>query len=104
MNWCSDWPSGSTFIPSLFRGGATYNTGGFAEESIDEMIAEVPNLPIEEQADAWGEIDEKIMTEFFPAIPVNYYNNLFTFGSKIGNPSGDEALGAPNYKNVFVMQ
>ena len=104
VNWCSDWPSGSTFIPSLFRGGATYNTGGFAEESIDEMIAEVPNLPIEEQADAWGEIDEKIMTEFFPAIPVNYYNNLFTFGSKIGNPSGDEALGAPNYKNVFVMQ
>jgi peptide/nickel transport system substrate-binding protein len=34
---------------------------------------------------------------------VNYYNNLFTFGTKIGNPSGDEVLGAPNYKNVFVM-
>lgn len=103
VNWCSDWPSGSTFIPALFRGGATYNTGNFDEPAINEAIEGVAELPIEEQADAWGDIDEQIMTEYFPVIPTNYYNNLFTFGTKIGNPSGDEALGAPNYKNVFVM-
>lgn len=101
--WCSDWPSGSTFIPALFRGGATYNVGEFAEDVIDERIAGVAELPIEDQAAEWGAIDEQIQTEFFPAVPTAYYNQLFAFGSKVGNPSGDEALGAPNYKNLFVM-
>ena len=77
--------------------------GEFAEDAIDERIAGVAELPIEEQAAEWGAIDEQIQTEFFPAVPTAYYNQLFAFGSKIGNPSGDEALGAPNYKNLFVM-
>ena len=102
--WCSDWPSGSTFLPALFRTGATYNTGMFSEESIDERMAAVADLPIEDQPAEWGAIDEAIQTEFFPAVPTANYNQLFAFGSKIGNPSGDEALGAPNYKNLYVMK
>lgn len=102
--WCSDWPSGSTFLPSLFRSGATYNTGQFSEQEVDDRMAAVAEMPIEDQAEEWGAIDEQIQTEYFPAIPTAYYNQLFAFGSKIGNPSGDEALGAPNYKNLFVMQ
>ncbi|TIC85497.1 ABC transporter substrate-binding protein [Nocardioides sp. GY 10127] len=101
--WCSDWPSALTFIPPLFRSGAVYNTGGFSEASIDAEMKKIPTMDLDKQADAWGALDEKIETEYFPAIPTAYYNQLFTFGSKIGNPSGDEALGAPNYKNLFVM-
>jgi peptide/nickel transport system substrate-binding protein len=26
------------------------------------------------------------------------------FGSKIGNPSGDGQMGAPNYKDLYVAQ
>ena len=104
VSWCSDWPSGSTMIPSLLRTGATYNSAFFSEPEIDEEIKRVDTLPLEEQADAWGALDEKIMTEYFPIIPTAFRNDLFVFGEKIGNPTGDGSIGAPNYKDLYVMQ
>ena len=104
VNWCSDWPSGATMIPSLLKTDAVYNTAFFSESSIDEEMDAVSTLPIEEQPDAWGALDEKIMTEYFPIIPTAFRNDLFVFGEKIGNPSGDGSIGAPNYKDLYVMQ
>jgi peptide/nickel transport system substrate-binding protein len=104
VSWCSDWPAGSTMIPSLFRSDAVYNTARFNEPTLDEEMAQVPSLPAEEQADAWGALDEKIMTEYFPLIPTSFRNDLYVFGEKIGNPTGDGAIGSPNYKDLFVMQ
>ena len=104
VNWCSDWPAGSTMLPPLLKGGAVYNTAFFDEPSVNDEMDRINTLPLEEQADAWGALDEKIMTEYFPIIPTAFRNDLFVFGSKIGNPSGDGALGAPNYKDLFVMQ
>ena len=104
VNWCSDWPSGSTMIPALLRTGATYNTAFFSEESMDAKMDEIGTMPLEEQPDAWGALDEQIATEFYPIIPTAFRNDLFAFGEKIGNPTGDGALGAPNYKDLFVAQ
>jgi peptide/nickel transport system substrate-binding protein len=104
VNWCSDWPSGSTMIPALLRTGAVYNTAGFSEKDIDAEMDDIATMPLEDQPDAWGALDEKIMTEYFPIIPTAFRNDLFVFGTKIGNPSGDGALGAPNYKDLYVMQ
>jgi peptide/nickel transport system substrate-binding protein len=44
------------------------------------------------------------MTEYFPIIPTAFRNELFAFGTKIGNPTGDGSIGAPNYKDLYVMQ
>jgi peptide/nickel transport system substrate-binding protein len=104
VNWCSDWPAGSTMIPSLLRGGAVYNTARFEESSVDERIDEINVLPLDEMADAWGSLDEEIMTDYFPIIPTAFRNDLFVFGTKVGNPTGDGSIGAPNYKDLFVMQ
>ncbi len=104
VNWCSDWPSGLTMLPALLRTDATYNTSFFSEESVDARMDEIPTLPADEQAAAWGELDETIATEFYPLIPTAFRNDLFTFGTKIGNPTGDGALGAPNYKDLYVIQ
>ena len=104
VNWCSDWPSGLTMLPPLLKTGAAYNTPQFSEESVDAEMEEIPSLPLEEQADRWGELDERIGTEYFPIIPTAFRNDLFVFGTKIGNPTGDGALGAPNYKDLFVAQ
>jgi peptide/nickel transport system substrate-binding protein len=104
VNWCSDWPAGSTMLPPLLKGGAVYNTAFFDEPSINDEMDNIATLPLEEQADAWGSLDEKIMTEYFPIIPTAFRNDLFVFGTKIGNPTGDGSIGAPNYKDVFVMQ
>jgi peptide/nickel transport system substrate-binding protein len=104
VNWCSDWPAGSTMLPPLLKGGAVYNTAGFDEPSVNDEMDRINTLPLDEQADAWGALDEKIMTEYFPIIPTAFRNDLFVFGSKIGNPTGDGSIGAPNYKDLFVMQ
>jgi peptide/nickel transport system substrate-binding protein len=104
VNWCSDWPAGSTMLPPLLKTDAVYNTAFFSEAEVDEEMDSIATLPMEEQADAWGALDEKIMTEYFPIIPTAFRNDLFVFGTKIGNPSGDGALGAPNYKDLYVMQ
>jgi peptide/nickel transport system substrate-binding protein len=61
-------------------------------------------MPLDKQADAWGALDEKTGTEFFPIIPTAFRNDLYSFGSKIGNPSGDGQIGAPNYKGLYVSQ
>jgi peptide/nickel transport system substrate-binding protein len=104
VNWCSDWPSASTVLPSLLRTDAVYNTSFFSEPEIDEEMAAINEMPLDEQADAWGALDEKIGTEFFPMIPTAFRNDLFVFGSKIGNGVGDGAIGAPYYKGIYVMQ
>ncbi len=104
VNWCSDWPSGLTMVPPLTKTGAAYNTAQFSEPAIDEEMNSITGMPLEDQADAWGALDEKISTEYFPIIPTAFRNDLFVFGSKIGNGVGDGALGAPNYKDLFVMQ
>jgi peptide/nickel transport system substrate-binding protein len=101
--WCSDWPSGLTMLPPLLKTGAVYNTEHFSEKSVDERISEIPTLPLDEQADAWGALDEKTATEYFPIIPTAFRNDLYMFGAKIGNPSGDGQIGAPNYKDLFVQ-
>ena len=104
VNWCSDWPSGLTMLPPLIKTGAAYNTEHFSEPSVDDEIDKIPGLPLEEQADAWGSLDEKVGTEYFPIIPTAFRNDLYVFGSKIGNPTGDGQIGAPNYKDLYVIQ
>jgi peptide/nickel transport system substrate-binding protein len=104
VNWCSDWPAGSTMLPPLLKGGAVYNTAFFDEASINDKMDEIATMPLDEQADAWGSLDEEIMTDYFPIIPTAFRNDLFVFGTKVGNPTGDGSIGAPNYKDLFVMQ
>ena len=104
VNWCSDWPSGLTMVPPLTKTGAAYNTAFFSEKSIDDEMNAITTKPLDDQADAWGAIDEKISTEYFPIIPTAFRNELFVYGSKIGNGTGDGEIAAPNYKDLFVMQ
>jgi peptide/nickel transport system substrate-binding protein len=103
-NLCADWPTASTMLPPLLSRSGAYNTASFDEPSVDEEMNNIAVLPFDEQADAWGALDERIMTEYFPIIPTAFRNKLFVFGSKIGNPTGDGSMGAPNYKDLFVTQ
>jgi peptide/nickel transport system substrate-binding protein len=104
VNWCSDWPAASTMIPPLVTAGSQYNTAFFEEQEVEDRIAEIPTLPIEEQATAWGDLDEMLGTEYLPIIPTAYRNDLFGAGSKIGGFSGDAAMSAINYKDLFVIK
>ncbi|NYE38393.1 peptide/nickel transport system substrate-binding protein [Nocardioides cavernae] len=104
VNWCPTWPSGSALLPPLLKGGAPYNTAHFDEPAIDAAMDEIVELPIEAQPAAWGELDERILTDYFPIIPTAHVNRLFAFGEDIGNPSGDGSSGTPNYKDLYVVR
>jgi peptide/nickel transport system substrate-binding protein len=103
-NLCADWPAGSTMLPPLLSRSSAYNTAYFDEPSVDAEMDDIATLPLEEQAAAWGALDEKIMREYFPIIPTAFRNKLFVFGTRIGNPTGDGSIGAPNYKDLYVVQ
>jgi peptide/nickel transport system substrate-binding protein len=104
INWCSDWPSGLTMVPPLLKTGAAYNTPQFSEAEMDQKMDDILSLPLDEQAAAWGALDEEIATEYFPIIPTAFRNDLFAYGTKIGSFAGDGSIGAPYYKNLFVVQ
>jgi peptide/nickel transport system substrate-binding protein len=101
--WCPSWPSGSALLPPLLRSGAPFDTAHFAEPAIDEAMDAIAVLPADQQAAAWGELDQRILEDYFPIIPTGYVNRLLAFGDRIGNPSGDGSTGAPNYRDLFVV-
>ncbi len=70
VNWCSDWPSGLTFLPPLLKTGATYNTGEFSEEEIDAEMDRIPSeVPLDEQADCLGRSGREDRDRVLPAHP-----------------------------------
>ena len=63
----------------------------------------IATMPLEEQPDAWGALDEKIGTEYFPSIVTAFRNDLYAFGERIGSPAGLASIGAPYYQNLYVV-
>ncbi|MBS2937684.1 hypothetical protein KDN32_08010 [Nocardioides sp. J2M5] len=101
-NVCPGWPGGSALLPTLLRTGATFNTARFSEPSVDDEMDRIATLPIDEQADAWADLEREVMERWFPVVPVADINRLFAFGTGVGNPSGDSSMGTPNYKDLYV--
>ena len=103
-NWCSDWPAGSTMLPPLVGTDQAYNTSYFSNEEVDARMDEIATLPLEDQPAAWGDLDEEIGTKYLPNIVTAYRNDLFGAGANIGGFTGDGAMSAINYKDLFVKQ
>ncbi len=107
--WCQDWPSAATFLPVILGTNAkgeptsVYNSGAFSEPSVNDEIERIKNLPVEEQPDAWGELEQTVMTDYQPVINTGYYQNIFGFGSEIGGFANDTSVGgAPDYRTIYV--
>ena len=70
VTWCSDWPAGSTMLPPLLKDVARSTTPlSSTSRRSTRRWTRSTTLPLEEQADAWGALDEKIMTDYFPIDP-----------------------------------
>ncbi len=101
--WCQDWPSGATFLPPIVGTGSAYNTGNFSVPEVDEEIDRIKTLPVEEQADAWGELEQTVMNDYQPVINTGYYQNIFGIGGEIGGLANDTSVGgAPDYRTIYV--
>jgi peptide/nickel transport system substrate-binding protein len=108
--WCSDWPSGATWIPPIFQStdidevGFGTNEAAFNEPEIDQKIEDVFSLPAEEQPAAWQALDEEVMKEYLPVIPRYYTGVAQAHGSKVNGHENDNTLGAPTFRDIWLAQ
>jgi peptide/nickel transport system substrate-binding protein len=107
--WCSDWPSGSTWIPTVY--GSTNpdkthsfgsNYAAFGNKAIDTQINAVQELPLKDQPAAWNRLDQQITKKYFPLFPTYYTGIAQAHGSKINGDFDDSTLGMPTWKNIWV--
>ncbi len=108
--WCSDWPSGATWIPPIFEStdiaevGFGTNEAAFNEPAIDQKINDVFSLAADEQPAAWNALDKEIMTDYLPVIPRYYPGVAQAHGSKVNGHFNDNTLGMPTFRNIWVSQ
>lgn len=115
--WFSDWPSGYSWIPPVFDpvdnskpcaeqepGFGVVNYANFCDDDIVAEIKRVKGLPIEEQPDAWADLEEQIQTEFYPIIPMSNGGTIQAHGSALEGVNIDITGGMPTYKTVWVNQ
>jgi peptide/nickel transport system substrate-binding protein len=102
--WCSDWPSGSTWIPLLFQSAAIAGDtswGMFSDKSLDAQIDAVSELPSEQAAPKWAALDQQIMG-LYPVLPMDYEKSLFVQGTNVGKTFGDATMGMPTFQDMYL--
>lgn len=87
--WGHDWPSGSSVIPPTLGEDGMADSGGtnysfFSEPEIEEEIDRLQALPPEESLEGWGELEQQIMEDHAPFIPLDYAYGVWLTGSNVG--------------------
>jgi peptide/nickel transport system substrate-binding protein len=99
---CSDWPSGSWWVPQFFGSDGGFNDGYFAEPSVDAAIGRISRLPLDQQPSAWGSLDEHIMTDYYPGVILGYSGVQMLHGADIGGMNDDRLYGTPTWRDIYV--
>jgi peptide/nickel transport system substrate-binding protein len=100
--WCSDWPTGLTWIPPLFSSTGSYNLSFFHSKDIDNRIKKILVMPLTQQPHAWGELDKYIETKYYVVVNTGYAGVAMMHGSKIHGMYDDNTVGMPTWKNIYV--
>jgi peptide/nickel transport system substrate-binding protein len=105
--WGSDWPTGSTIIPPLYDGRTIRDKGNqnysyVNDPTINSEIDRISALPAAQQDSQWMALDQKIMTDIVPVVPVWYDATFELRGSKLGGTFLSSAYGLQDLNTVFV--
>lgn len=108
-SWAADWPSGASILPVLFDGRAiraegNSNSSYFNNDAINSEFDRVLALDPAAQAPEWAKLDERLMKEFAPAVPLFTDVAYYLHGSKVGGLYIDSVFGFPAFSNVYVKQ
>jgi peptide/nickel transport system substrate-binding protein len=110
--WCPDWLSGNSQFAPVFASSSiptSANPAGsnfehFSEPSVDKAISRIGRLPLEQQPDAWGLLDQTIMTKYYPIVVTDYSRAAKPFGKRIGGFVNDGVNGEPTLKDIYVRR
>jgi peptide/nickel transport system substrate-binding protein len=106
--WCSDWPSGSSWMPPEFQttdlahSGFGANYAAFSNKAIDARMNQIQLLPLAQQPAAWNALDKEIETKYYPVIPIGYGGDAMMRGSRVMNFNDDDTLGMPTFKDMWI--
>ena len=108
--WCSDWPSGGSWFPAQWGGELVGlegmpNPANFKEAQMDdEQNRILDDLTPDEATAAWGDFDEMMQTDFYPAVITGYDGTAMIHGSKVGGMENNNVYGMPTFPQMFVTQ
>jgi peptide/nickel transport system substrate-binding protein len=107
--WGQDFPDGNTVLGVILAGSEARRSTGNSNLSyldvpaINDEEARLASLPNRTEAGVgYGNLDEKIMKEYAPLIPVYYDKSYSLFGSKVGGAYLSGLWGSPSLQNVYV--
>jgi peptide/nickel transport system substrate-binding protein len=104
-SWCSDWPSGTTWLPTVCRRCTPRPTRtGPDHWAVDEQIEQIQLMPLSQQPGAWNDLDKQMMTTYFPLFPTYCGGVVMAHGSQIRGMNDDNALGMPTWNTMWVGQ
>jgi peptide/nickel transport system substrate-binding protein len=109
--WCSDWPSGSSWLPTVLGStnpdktksfGANYSA--FGNKNADAQMDAIQRMPLEDQAAAWNNLDKQIAQKYFPLFTTYYTGIAQAHGSRIMGDNDDNTVGMPTWKDIWIKQ
>ncbi|MGX6603059.1 ABC transporter substrate-binding protein [Micromonosporaceae bacterium Da 78-11] len=102
--WCSDWPSGGSWLPVMFQSHSVADQtswGMMKDPAVDAQINAVADLPADQAVSKWAGLD-KAMMEKYLAIPFYYTKMGIVIGSSVGGAEGDPGAGMPAFYNIYL--
>ncbi|WP_117210917.1 ABC transporter substrate-binding protein [Allorhizocola rhizosphaerae] len=102
--WCSDWPTGSSWFPVLFRSQSIaegQSWGMLSDPALDAKINDVAKLPSKDAAAKWADLDKEIMEKYI-VMPLYYDKMAIVVGTNVGGAVGDGTMGMPFFVDMFL--
>jgi peptide/nickel transport system substrate-binding protein len=105
--WCSDWPTGTSWFPVLFKSDAIAlgnSIGQLSDKTLDAEIDRVADLDPNAQLTEWSKVDKKILQDYLPLVPLYYSGSAFPVGKNIGHAINDMTQGMPEFTSLYLKQ
>jgi peptide/nickel transport system substrate-binding protein len=105
--WCSDWPTGTSWFPVLYKSDAIAlgnSQGQLQDPKLDAEIDRVAALSPDEQLKEWSKVDQMVMKDYLPSVPLYYSASAFPVGKNIGHAVNDPTQGMPEFTSLFLKQ
>ncbi|GAA3344175.1 ABC transporter substrate-binding protein [Amorphoplanes nipponensis] len=108
--WAADWPSGAAILPALYDGrgikpeGSNNGTSYLDARPLDAEFDRIMTMRPERQPPEWARLDERIMRDYAPVVPLFVEMECTLHGSRVGGLFVDSIFGSPAFVNAYVRK
>ncbi|GAA2582760.1 ABC transporter substrate-binding protein [Winogradskya consettensis] len=102
--WCSDWPSGGSWLPVMFESHSVADQTSWGmqqDKTVDAQIDAVANMPADQAVSKWAGLDQAMMEKYL-AIPFYYTKMGIVVGTNVGGAQGDPGAGMPAFYDIYL--